>query len=380
MTVFAAGHEEFRRRLRELIEERFTPHAAQWEAQQTLPRSVFEDLGSAGALGVSMPAELGGGGQDFLYSLVLAEELPRSLMMGLALSVLAQSTFFSPLLIKLGSAAHHERFLRPSIRGQAIGALAVTEPTGGSDITQAVQCQAEDHGDFWIVTGEKMYITNGPIADFVLTLVRTRPDPSPHSFTLLLVPTDTPGFAVKQSLRKLGMHTSPTGWLGFDHCRIPKDLTLGKPGLGYFYVSDNLHRERLLAGAAAVAAGQLVLDATIAHVQQRPAYGRRLADLQSVRHRISDIAADLEMARRFVHSVCVDFNDGRVAAKEISMIKFKVIEIVQHAVTECLQLHGGSGFMEENWVSRVYRDVRVLSLGGGASELMKDLVAGYLRL
>ncbi len=261
-----------------------------------------------------------------------------------------------------------------------MGALAVTEPTGGSDLVRAIQCTATPDGDFWVLSGEKKFITNAPVADFVLVLARTSPEPSSHSFTVLLVPADTPGFERKASLRKLGMHTSPTGWLRFDECRIPREYTLGKPGLGYFYVTENLQRERLLGAASAVAAARLVLDDTVRHLRERAAYGQRLADLQTVRHRISDIAADLEMTQRFVHSVCADFRDGRNASKEICMIKFKVIEIVQRAVEQCLQLHGGSGFLEENWVGRVYRDVRVLSLGAGVSELMKDLVAGYLRL
>lgn len=227
---------------------------------------------------------------------------------------------------------------------------------------------------------EKKYITNGPVADFVIALVRTKPEPTANSLSLVIVPTDTPGFRVKETLRKLGMHTSPTGWLDFDHCRVPKRLTLGKVNLGYFYLAQNLLEERLLGAACAVAAARLVLDDTIGYLRSRIAYERPLSKLQTVRHRVSEIAAEVEMAQRFVHSVAESFRDGKVEAKEICMIKFQVIEIVQRSVERCLQLHGGAGFMEENWVSRVYRDARVLSLGGGASELMKDLVASYLRL
>lgn len=375
MSLFGPDHDAFRERLRVFVAERLTPHAEEWERTATLPRAVFADLGAAGFLHAD-PAQ----GRDFAHSVVLAEELPRSRMMGLTLSVLAQATFFSALLETLGTPEQQARFLAPARRGEQIGALAVTEPTGGSDIVRAVRCSAEERGDQWVLTGEKKYITNGPIADFVLVLARTHPDPSAHSFSLFLVPTDTPGFRVKETLRKLGMHTSPTGWLAFEHCVLPKSALLGKRNVGYFYVTQNLLQERLLGAVSAVSAAELVLEATIAHLRARTAYGSHLSKLQAVRHRLADVAAELEMARHFVHSVSARVRDGHHMGREICMIKFKVVEIVQRAVEQCLQLHGGEGFLEDNWVSRVYRDMRVLSLGGGVSELMKDLVAGYLRL
>ena len=380
MTILSSEHQAYRTRLRGFIETRFLPYADEWEALQTLPRSVFADLGTAGDLGMNFPREYGGQGKDFGYTVILAEELPRSHMMGLSLSVLAHTTFFAPLLVTQGTEEIKRDFLVPAIRGEKIGALAVTEPSGGSDFVRAIECRADEDGDFWVLHGEKKFITNGPIADFVLVLARTRPEPSVHSLTLVVVPTDAPGFRVKESMRKLGMHTSPTGWLAFDGCRVPKSHTLGKANLGYFYVTNNLHQERLVGAISGVAAAQLVLEETIAHLRRRQAYGRPLADLQAVRHTVSDIAAEIEMARRFAHSVSDDFGNGQGVAKEISMIKFKVIEIVQRSVERCLQLHGGAGFLEDNWVTRCYRDVRVLSLGGGVSELMKDLVASYLRL
>ncbi|HUI25633.1 MAG TPA: acyl-CoA dehydrogenase family protein, partial [Candidatus Kryptonia bacterium] len=203
---------------------------------------------------------------------------------------------------------------------------------------------------------------------------------STYSFTLIVVPTDTPGFRVKETMRKLGLHTSPTGWLEFDHCRVPKRLTLGKPHLGYFYHTQNLLEERLVGGAAAVAVSRLVLEDTIRYLRGRMAYGQPLSHLQVVRHRMAEVSAEVEIAQRFIHSVCESYRDGRVEAKEICMIKFVAADLAQRVVERCLQLHGGYGFLEENWIARVYRDVRVLSLGGGVSELMKDLVAGYLRL
>jgi acyl-CoA dehydrogenase len=380
MSLFAEAHEAFRCRVRDHVERHLTPHADEWERQAILPASVFRALGEHRFLGVSRSPEYGGQGLDFGFDVVLAEELPRSKMPGLVLSVLAQNSLVAPLLSSLGTERQKREFLAPVIRGEKVGGVASTEPTGGSDIIRATRTHAVSDGDFWVVNGEKTFITNGPIADFLITLVRTREGEGTATFSLLIIPTDTPGFRVRKTLEKLGMHTSPTGWLEFENCRVPKDLTLGKPHLGYFYHTQNLLEERLITGVCAAAIAALVLEETIAFLRQRIAYGQPLSRLQTVRHRVSELATNVEMSRRFVHSVCTSFRNGTVEAREICMIKFKVIEMLQDLVGECLQLHGGYGFMEENWLTRVYRDVRMLSLGGGVSELMKDLVAGYLRL
>jgi alkylation response protein AidB-like acyl-CoA dehydrogenase len=380
VSLFGPAHDAFRRDVRGFVESRLTPHAEEWERAGAFPRAVFRELGEAGLLGLGHEKQWGGRELDFAHTVVLAEELPRSRMMGLTLSVIAQTNIFPPLLATLGTEAQKRDFLAPAIRGEKIGAFAWSEPSGGSDVVRAIQTTATDEGDFWVVTGEKKFITNSPIADFVIALVRTRPEPSTQSLTLLVVPTDTPGFRIKETFRKLGMHTSPTGWIELDHCRVPKGLTLGRPHLGYHYAVRNLLEERLVGGASAVAVASLVLEGTMAYLRERCAFDQRLADLQAVRHRVAELAAEVEIGRRFVHSVSERYRDGHVEAKEICMIKFHTYEMVQRVVERCLQLQGGWGFLEDNWMTRVYRDARVLSIGGGASELMKDLVAAYLRL
>lgn len=380
MTLFSALHEHYRQRVRAFVDAEVSPCIEEWEDRRELPKPLFTRLGTMGFLGIGQPARVGGQGLDFAHNVVLVEELARSRAFGLALSVIAQAHFFSPLLATLGTDEQQQRFLVPAIRGEAIGCLAVTEPSGGSDIIHAVQCTATEDGDSWIINGEKKFITNGPIADFVVLLARTKAEKSTTSLSLIIVPTNTPGFAVRETLQKLGLHTSPTGWLTFDHCRVDKNLTLGKPHLGFFYVSERLLEERLIASVTAVAIADLVLHDTIEYLQHRKVYDSTLAKLQAVRHNVSDMAAEIEMARRFVYSICENYRDGKVEAKQICMAKYKVVEIAQHTIERCLQLHGGYGFLEENWITRAYRDMRVLSIGGGASELMKDLVAGYLRL
>lgn len=380
MSLFGAQHELFRQSARKFVESQLTPNTDQWESRRELPRRVFRQFGAEGMFGLTQSTETGGQGLDFAYNVVLAEELVRSKAFGLTLSLIAQSHFFTPLLASLGTKQQQEQFLIPAILGESIGCLALTEPSGGSDITHAIQCSATDDGDAWVITGEKKFITNGPIADFVVLLARTKPEQSTTSLSLIIVPATTPGFSVRETQQKLGLHTSPTGWLTFDHCRVGKNLTLGKPHLGFFYVTERLLEERLIASVTAVAIADLVLHETITYLQQRRIYDTTLAKLQAVRHNVSDMAAEVEMARRFVYSICESYRDGRVEAKQICMAKFKVVEIAQRVIERCLQLHGGYGFLEENWITRAYRDMPLLSIGGGASALMKDLVAGYLRL
>ncbi|HVO25556.1 MAG TPA: acyl-CoA dehydrogenase family protein [Candidatus Margulisiibacteriota bacterium] len=380
MNLFLDKHTAFRARVRQFVEQRLTPYADEWEREGAFPRSLFLEMAREGFLGLTHERRYGGQELDFGYSVVLAEELARSRMMGLTLSLLAQVHIFPPLLAALGSEEQKRDFLAPALRGEMIGALASTEPAGGSDIVRAIQCTAEEDGDFWVVTGEKKYITNGPIADFVIVLARTRRERTTTSLSLVIVPTDTAGFRVKETLRKLGMKSSPTGWLEFDHCRVPRRFTLGKPNLGFFYVNRNILEERLIGGAVSVSIATLVLEETIQYLQRRTAFNGTLSRLQAIRHHISEVAAEIEMAKRFVHSVAENYRDGTIEAKEICMIKFLVAETTQRVVGRCLQFQGGEGFLDDNWMTRVYRDARFLSVGGGASELMKDLVASYLRL
>lgn len=378
--LFTPAHDAFRHEVRRYVDEQLTPRVDAWEREEALPREAFRDLGRAGLLGLTYPEQYGGRGLDFGYNVVLAEELPRCHALGVALSVFAQAHFVPPLLAVLGTEEQKRTYLAPAIRGELIGAVASSEPSGGSDIVRSIRCTAVDDGDAWVINGEKKYITNSPIADFVITVLRTRPEPSINSLSLVIVPTDTPGFRVKAALKKLGVRSSPTGWIEYRECRVPKRLTLGKPNLAYHYVARNILEERLIGGVCAVAFGELVLRDTIAYLRGREAFGTTLAQLQALRHRLAEMAAELESSRRFVHSVCASYRDGKVETKEICMIKFHVFELVQRVVERCLQLHGASGFLDESWIARAYRDVRVLSIGGGPSELMKDLVAAYLRL
>jgi len=280
----------------------------------------------------------------------------------------------------VGNDEQRQAFLAPAVRGEMIGAFALTEPDGGSDLVRMVECTALDLGDSWEITGEKMFITNGPIADFVIVLARTRNDRTTTSLSLIIVPTNTPGFRVKAVLKKLGIRSSPTGWLLFDRCRVSKRYTIGKPNLGFFYADRNLMIERLTGGVAAIAAADLALKDTIDRLRERHAFGQPIIRLQAVRHRLSELSAELEACRSLVYAVAEHFRNGHIDPKRICMIKLYVYETVQRIVEQCIQYQGGHGFLEESLIARLYRDVRVLTIGAGSSELMKDLIASYLRM
>jgi citronellyl-CoA dehydrogenase len=380
MSIFTTAHESFRQEVRQFVETHLVPNADQWEEQAVFPPGLFGELARAGLLGLTHSRRYGGRELDFGFDIVLAEELTRSRATGLVLSIVAQNHFFLPLLAAYGTEDQKQEFMVPAIRGERVGALASTEPAGGTDIVNAVHCEARDGGDHWVIQGEKKYITNGPIADFVVVLARTRAEPATTSLSLIIVPSDTPGFRVRETLRTLGLRTSPTGWLQFENCRVPKRLTLGRQNIGFFYVNQVFLLERLIGTASALALASLALEDTIGHLRRRIVFRQPLAQMQVIRHRVSEMAAEIEMARRFVYSVCESYHHGIVEAKEICMIKFLVPDLVQRVIHQCLQLHGASGFLDDHWLARAYRDARFLTVGGGATEAMKDLVASYLRL
>lgn len=380
MQLFTSDHEAFRQRARTFVENELGRHAEDWERRRSFPLKVYRDLGDQGFLGLTLPRELGGGGLDFGYAVAWAEELPRCRMMGLGLSVTTHTHVYQPLLARLGTEEQKRQFLEPAIRGSKIGALASCEVEGGSDLIRGIRCLATEQGDDWVINGVKSFIPNSPIADSVVALVRTREDASLNSLSLVIVPSDCSGFRVRETPQPAALGTSPIGSLAFDNCRVSKRLTLGKPHLGYHYLSRILLEDRLLGGAYAVAIAGLALEETLRFVREQKAYGQALSRQQTIRHRCAELAAEVEVNRRFVHSICASYRDGLVETKEICMIRFHVFDMVQRVLHQCLEIHSGWGFAEQSWLARMCRDVRALALSGGPSEAMKDIVAAHLRM
>jgi citronellyl-CoA dehydrogenase len=370
---FTEEHQAFRRTVRAFCEEELAPHAREWDEREEFPRELFRRFGELGYFGIRQDPAWGGSGLDFWYVVAYAEELARCRNSGLAMAMLVQGEIALPVLADLGTDAQKRDFLAPAIRGERIAALAISEPDAGSDVA-AIRTVARRDGDDLVVSGSKMWITNGARADFLVMAVRT--GGSGHEgISLLLFPTDLPGFQVSRKLAKVGNPSSDTAVLYFDECRVPARNLLGEEGQGFAYVMMNFQGERLVAAVEAVAAMQLLVDDALRYAAERRAFGRPLAAFQAWRHRMAEHLTAIEAARWLTYRAC-DLHDRRqVAVREISMAKLFACDLAQEVAYDCMQLHGGMGYVLETDVARAWRDLRAMTIAGGTSEIMKEIIS-----
>ena len=376
---FTDEHEMFRKQVRNYCETELEPHAEEWERERFFPNSVFKEMGELGFLGARYPTDLGGSGGDIWHTAVLAEELPRSGMSGLAMTIMVQTDMATQIMNEMGSREQKEEFLAPAIAGEKIAALGVSEPGAGSDVA-GMTTRAKKEGDEYVINGQKTWITNGTRADFITLAARTDPDNRYGGISLFTFPTDTPGFEVGKKLEKIGNHSSDTAELFFDNCRIPKRYLLGEEGHGFYYIMQNFQGERLVGALTGTAGAQIVLDKTKEYVGERNAFGKTLMGFQVIRHRLVDMETELEACRNLSYHAADLFGRGVPCQKEISMAKLMVGETAMDVIDRCLQLHGGMGYVEEGPVARAWRDTRLLSIGGGTTEIMKEIITKAMGL
>ncbi|TXD36890.1 acyl-CoA dehydrogenase [Lujinxingia vulgaris] len=376
---FTDEHDMFRKAVRDFCLKELAPHAEAWEAAREFPREVFKKMGDLGFIGCRYPEELGGSGGDIWHTAVLAEELPHSQMAGLAMAMLVQSDMATPIIGELGTDEQKEEFLMPAIRGEKIAALGVSEPGAGSDVA-GIRTTAKREGDDYIINGQKTWITNGTRADFITLAVRTDPDNRYGGVSLILFPTDTPGFSVGKKLEKIGNHCSDTAELFFEDCRVPARYLLGDEGAGFYYIMQNFQGERLVGALTGTAGAQIVLDKTITYCKERHAFDRPLTGFQVTRHKIVEMETQLEACRALTYHAAQLFERGIPCQREISMAKMMVGETAMSVIDGCLQLHGGMGYVEEGPVARAWRDTRLLSIGGGTTEIMKEIISKVMGL
>ncbi len=376
---FTDEHDMFRKALRDYCTNELAPHAEEWEDARSFPREVFQQMGQLGFLGCRYPEDVGGSGGDIWYTVVLAEELPRCTMAGLAMAILVQSDMATPIINEIGTQEQKEEFLVPAIQGEKIAALGVSEPGAGSDVA-GIRTVAKKDGDDYVISGQKTWITNGTRADFITLAARTNPDDRYGGISLFLFPTDTPGFSVGQKLEKIGNHCSDTAELFFDECRIPSRYLLGQEGAGFYYIMQNFQGERLVGALTGTAGAQIILNKTIEYCQERNAFGRPLTGFQVTRHKLVDMETQLEACRTLSYHAADLFGRGIPAQREISMAKLMVGETAMSVIDGCLQLHGGMGYVEEGPVARAWRDTRLLSIGGGTTEIMKEILSKVMNL
>jgi len=378
-TYFTPEHEIFRQQVRSFCAEQLAPHADEWEKEGNFPRWVFEKMGELGFLGITYPEQYGGAGSDFWYKVVFCEELPWSLSSGVVLSVLVQTDMATPAILAFGSEEQKQEFLVPAIQGKKIGAIAVTEPNAGSDVA-AIRTSARKDGDYYIINGSKTFITNGGKADWLTLAVKTNPDKGYSGISLFLFPTTTPGFTVTRRLDKLGYKSTDTVELAFEDCKVHKKYLLGEEGRGFYAIMHGFQYERLVGAISSLAAAQLLLLDTINYCKERTAFKTKICAFQANAHHLADMATELEACQALVYHCADMINRGVPAIKEVSMCKLLCGNVAVKTTDLCLQLHGGYGYIEEYRVCRAYRDVRLVTIGGGTNEIMREIIARIMGL
>ncbi len=382
MKVFTEEHERFRATVRSFVDREIVPHVEQWEAEGQIPRSLWLRMGELGLLGVEYDEKYGGSGADFLTTVVLAEELARSRSGSLAMAVGVHTDMASPHLYYTGSEALKEKYIPAICRGEKICALAVTEAGGGSDVA-AIKTRARRDGDRYLLNGSKMFITNGLQAGLFFVAARVEEGEAGRrhrGISMFLVERGSPGFTVGRKLDKMGMRASDTAELAFQDVPVAAEHLLGQEGKGFYEVMRIFQRERLMAGVHAVAMCQRALEDTIAYARERQAFGGPLSEKQVIRHKLADMATLIEAGRWMTYAACLKFGAGEDAVKEISMVKLFTGEMANRIAYDAVQIHGGYGYMREYPVERFYRDARLLTIGGGTSEIMKEIIAKGLDL
>jgi len=380
--VFAEHHEMFRATVRAFVEREVMPHVEAWEAAGRIPKTIWPRMGELGLLGVEYDEKYGGAGADLFTTAVLHEECARSRSGSFAMAVGVNTDMASPHLYWTGSEALKEKYLPAICRGEKLCALAVTEPGGGSDVA-AIRTRATRDGDGYVLNGSKMFITNGALADLYFVAARVEAGDAGRrhrGISMFLVERETPGFTVSRTLAKTGMLASDTAELAFEDARVPAEQLLGREGVGFYEVMRVFQRERLVAGLHAVAMSQRALEDTIAYVRERQAFGGPLADKQVVRHKLADLATIIEAGRSLTYAACRRYADGEEAVRDVSMAKLFTAEMANRVAYDCVQLHGGYGYMREYAIERFARDARLLTIGGGTSEIMKEIIAKELKL
>ncbi|HQR29448.1 MAG TPA: acyl-CoA dehydrogenase family protein, partial [Anaeromyxobacteraceae bacterium] len=370
---FTDEHQAFRRVVRDFCERELAPHAREWDERGEFPRELFRRFGEMGFLGIRHDPAWGGSGLDYWYVVAYAEELVRSRSGGLGTGMLVQGEMATPIIGELGTDEQKREFLLPALRGEKVAALAISEPDAGSDVA-AIRTRARRDGDDLVVSGSKTWISNGTRADFLTLAVRTGDD-GWGGISLVTFPTDVPGFQVSRRIEKVGNLSSDTATLFFDDCRIPARFLLGEENQGFGHIMTGFQGERLVAAITAVAGAQLVLDDALAYGKERKAFGRPIGTFQAWRHRFAEHLSALEAARWLTYRACDLFARGQVALREISMAKLVACDLAQRVAYDAMQFHGGMGYVLESDVARAWRDLRLLPIAGGTSEIMKELVA-----
>jgi citronellyl-CoA dehydrogenase len=372
---FTPEHQLFRKTVRDFVEREIEPHVDRWEREEGFPaHELFPKLGALGLLGLEYDPSYGGQGADHSYTVVAGEELGRIGCGGVPMAISVQTNMATPSLHRFGTDDLKRRYLAPAIRGEMVTSIAVTESDAGSDVA-ALRTRAERDGDEWVINGTKLYITNGAQADWVCLLARTSGDGGYHGMSQIVVPTDLPGFTVSRKLEKLGNWSSDTAELSFEDMRVPVANTIGEIGQGFQQQMAQFQNERMIAAYQAIGGAERALERTADYLRQRMVFDRPLLANQHVQFTLAELAAELDMARHYNYACAEAYLRGEDTTRFATIAKLTTGRLVRKVADTCIQYHGGIGYMEETWTSRYFRDSRLLSIGGGADEVMLRILA-----
>lgn len=372
-------HEIFRASLKKFLQKEAIPFYEQWEEERIIPRSFWTKLGQQGFLCPWVEEKHGGLGVDFAYSVILNEELERvgSSLIGVGL----HNDIVVPYIDSFGTEEQKKRWLPDCINGNIITAIAMTEPGTGSDLAN-IKTKAQKEGDYYILNGEKTFITNGIHADLVIVACKTDVNANPphKGISLVAVERDTPGFKRGKKLNKVGLHAQDTAELIFEDAKVPVNNLIGEEGKGFYYLMDKLQQERLVVAISAVVAAEEMVKSTIEYVKERKAFGKRISDFQATKFSIAEMATEVEIGRTFLDDLIMNHMEGKEIVTQVSMGKWWLTDMAKRIASKCMQLHGGYGYMEEYPIARRYRDTPVAAIYAGTNEIMKTIIAKNIGL
>ena len=376
--LFHPEHDDLRREVRSFVERELLPHAEEWERAQCFPKEVFRRVGELGFFGMKFGPEVGGSGPDYLADAVVTEEFARCGSGGVSACLGAHKDLAMLYVGNFGTSDQHDRWLRPALDGSIVGALAVTEPDTGSDVA-AIKTSARRDADGWVINGSKLFITNGAWADFVVVAAKTDPGAGHEGITLFVVEGDSPGYSARK-IPMLGWRSGQTGELSFADVRIPDSHRLGEVGSGFAAIMRNFAWERLVMALGAVAGAQRIYEVAKVYALERSAFNRPVGKFQVWRHRFADMATRIEAARALTYGALRLFASGESPIQEVAMAKLYACDVALHVADECVQIHGGYGYVTEFPAERALRDARLGPIGGGTSEIMKEIIGKTLAL
>lgn len=371
---FNEEQQMLRKVVRDFVEREINPYVDKWEDDGIAPlHDLFKKLGDLGFLGIRYDPKYGGQGLDYWFELAFLEELGQINCGGIPMAITVQTNMATPAIHEFGSEYLKKTYLKPAVAGDMVSAIAVTEPGAGSDVS-AIKTFAKKDGDVYILNGSKTFITNGTQADFLTLLARTSDAPGFHSFSLFIVPTDLPGFQVSKKLEKLGMLSSDTAELFFDDMKIPAKNLIGEEGEGFVYQMKQFQHERFCVLPSCYISARKMIDGTIEYLRERIVFGKPLMAKQVLRHRLADWVTEIECLQQLTYHIVRMKTKGLDVTKEVSMGKLFGARLINKVADGCLQMFGGMGYMKEVPISRAFRDARLMSIGGGADEVMNEII------